>query len=135
MPPYSHPMTAKLEAMRMSYTNQVLAYVLERIEVLAVDESLAKEFMDAITTESHALFSVGGGGQISRGGRTVSGEGTEDYGEEEEGRETFQEVDVEEWVGGREVSRQLPTEEDLDERLRNAKERFEEMVVGKEEGA
>ena len=135
MPPYSHPMTAKLEAMRMSYTNQVLAYVLERIEVLAVDESLAKEFMDAITTESHALFSVGGGGQISRGGRTVSGESTEDYGDEEEGRETFQEVDVEEGGGGREVSRQLPTEEDLDERLRNAKERFEEMVVGKEEGA
>ncbi|GMH75037.1 hypothetical protein TrRE_jg2100, partial [Triparma retinervis] len=83
-------------------------YVLDRISVLAFDEGLARSFMEAITTESHRLFGVEGGG---------GGESDDDYRDSE----------------GGELN--LPTDEDLDERLRRAKERFEEIVeVEKREG-
>ncbi|GMI45293.1 hypothetical protein TrCOL_g13319 [Triparma columacea] len=120
----------QLEEMRMKYTTQVLAYVLDRIEVLAVDEGIGREFMEVITEESHVLFSVGGGGGRNTG-RQESGEPWGEGGREGgvESGTTGTEYDSE---GLRDsdlgMDFEMPTDEDLDERLRRAKERFEEIV-------
>mmetsp|Transcript_7800 Transcript_7800/g.16288 ORF Transcript_7800/g.16288 Transcript_7800/m.16288 type:complete len:553 (+) Transcript_7800:204-1862(+) len=105
VPPLNHPMTAKLEAMRDKYTRNVLAYVLERIEVLALDESIARRFMEEITTESHILFDSSVYESKYTNRSTLGGDETDgDY------------------------TADLPSEGDLDEKLAKAKARFEEVV-------
>ena len=105
VPPVDHPMTKKLEEMRDRYTCNVLEYVLERIDVLALDESIARRFMEEITTESHILFDSSV--YESAVFRSTLG-----------GDDTDMDVDVGD----------LPTEGDLDERLAKAKAKFEEVV-------
>ncbi|GMH49771.1 hypothetical protein TrLO_g7310 [Triparma laevis f. longispina] len=117
VPPLNHPMTAKLEEMRDHYTRNVLAYVLERIEVLALDESIGRRFMEEITTQSHILFDASTMSQKYRQtSRNSRGNSFDDFSPGDSDSESFWD-DVE-----------LPTEEDLDARLAKAKEKFEEVI-------
>ncbi|GMH84993.1 hypothetical protein TrVE_jg5115 [Triparma verrucosa] len=117
VPPLNHPMTAKLEEMRDHYTRNVLAYVLERIDVLALDEAIGRRFMEEITTESHILFDASTLSQKYRQtSRNSRGNSYDDFSPGERDSESFWD-DVE-----------LPTEEDLDARLAKAKEKFEEVI-------
>jgi hypothetical protein len=111
VPPANHPLTAKLEAMRDRYTKNILTYVLERIEVLALDETIAMEFMDEIETQSHSLFDA----SVLESKYSTAGSVEDDYNSFFEG----QDDDL------------LPTKDDIDERLRKAKAKFEEILRSK----
>ena len=113
VPPANHPLTAKLEAMRDKYTKNVLTYVLERIEVLALDETVAMEFMDEIETESHMLFDAS---VLENKYSTVDG-----------GRAGSIDANYDCFVEGQDENL-LPTVDDIDARLKKAKEKFEGLL-------
>jgi hypothetical protein len=65
MPPFDHPQAESIEAMRNAYTARVLTYVLDRIQTLAIDETIAKQFMSEIESQSYSLFDDAIGDDVS----------------------------------------------------------------------
>ena len=96
-------------------------YVLERIDVLALDETIAMEFMDEIETESHTLFDSS---VLESRFSTAPEPGSVDAG----GARTLSVDDpYRSYVEGDDEDL-LPSKDDIDSRLAKAKQRFEEVV-------
>jgi hypothetical protein len=120
IPPRTHPAFARVEEQKNRYTQDVLRYVLERIDKFKLDPELAKQFMAEIEKESAILFDMS---QL-------------DLSEIDESE--FDTMCSEFTDGGDETSsiyKSLPltvqqslSKQTLDERLRIAKARFD-MVV------
>ena len=95
--------------------------MLERIDVLALDETIAMEFMDEIETESHTLFDSS---VLESRFSTAPEPGSVDAG----GARTLSVDDpYRSYVEGDDEDL-LPSKDDIDSRLAKTKQRFEEVV-------
>jgi len=141
VPPQNHPMTAKVEQMRVRYTMEVLSYARERMEVMEAELEGLGWFDDPDGSDSDDDDAQSGvkGGLITKfmSGVETDADSFFDLSINED-EDDYSDGDLDQSEGGgrsrfesNDSYAAIPTEEDIDAKLAIAKRRFDEIVKKK----